>query len=56
MTRTARTQDARTFFRLSIRRFLRWWERAPLWQSIWFVPLVMALYVIAFIKNLLTGE
>jgi hypothetical protein len=52
MTRTARTQSARTI----LARFLRWWQEAPLYQSIWFVPLVMVIYIIAVIKNLITGD
>lgn len=52
MTRPARTHNARTL----LRRFLDWWKDAPLYKSIWFVPLVMILYIIALIKNLITGD
>jgi len=36
--------------------FLDWWKAAPLYKSIWFIPFVMTLFVIAVIKNILTGE
>lgn len=49
---TARTQTARTL----VRRFLDWFVDAPLYQSIWFCPLVAILLVIAIIKNFLTGD
>jgi hypothetical protein len=52
MTRTARTHPARTF----LYNFLDWWKEAPIYKSIWFMPLVMMLYVIAVIKNFVTGE
>lgn len=49
---TARTQGARTI----IRKFLDWFVDAPLYQSIWFIPFVAILYVVALIKNFVTGE
>lgn len=52
MTRTARTQAARTI----LHRFLDWWAAAPLYKSIWFIPLVAVLYVAALIKNFVTGD
>jgi|CXWL01.1.fsa_nt_gi hypothetical protein len=39
-----------------VHRFLDWWKDAPLYKSIWFIPLVAILYVIAIIKNFVTGE
>jgi len=50
MQRTARTHAARRL----LRRFLDWWKDAPLYKSIWFLPLVMTLYLIAVVKNFLT--
>lgn len=52
MTRTARTHPARK----PLHRFLAWWSEAPLYQSFWFVPFVMMLYIIAVIKNFVTGD
>lgn len=40
----------------SLHKFLDWWSEAPLYQSIWFVPFVLTLFVIAFIKNLFTKQ
>jgi hypothetical protein len=39
-----------------VHAFLDWWKDAPAWQSIWFVPLVLVLWLIAIIKNSITGE
>jgi len=36
--------------------FLHWWEDAPLYKSIWFIPFVAVLYAIAVLKNILIGE
>jgi hypothetical protein len=52
MTRTARTQTARTI----LHRFLDWWKEAPIYKSVWFIPFVAMLYLVAVIKNQLTGD
>ena len=39
-----------------IDKFLDWFLNAPLYKSIWFVPLVALLGGIALIKNITTGE
>ncbi len=52
MARTARTQSARRL----LYRFLDWWKEAPLYQSIWFIPFVMVIFVIAVLKNLIIGD
>jgi len=39
-----------------VHRFLDWWKDAPLYKSVWFVPVVIFLYVIAIIKNIVIGE
>lgn len=36
--------------------FLHWWEDAPFYLSIWFIPFVAILFVIAFIKNTFIGD
>lgn len=51
-TPTARTHRARTI----LYKFLDWWKDAPLYKSIWFLPFVMVMFIIAVIKNLITKE
>jgi hypothetical protein len=34
-----------------IRRFMDWFENAPTYKSIWFIPIVLILWLIAMIKN-----
>lgn len=47
MPPTARTHPARTF----LHRFLDWWKEAPIYKSVWFLPFVAMLYLIAVVKN-----
>ncbi len=35
----------------TLHNFLKWWQDAPLYQSIWFIPFIAILYVIAVVKN-----
>lgn len=49
---TARTQSARRL----LHRFLNWWAQAPFYIALWFIPLVMMVFVIAVVKNFLTGD
>jgi hypothetical protein len=39
-----------------IRRFMDWFEKAPIYQSIWFIPIVLILWLIAIVKNKSKGE
>jgi hypothetical protein len=34
-----------------VKRFVNWWQDAPLYQSVWFVPFVLILWFIAIVKN-----
>jgi hypothetical protein len=34
-----------------IKRFLNWWQDAPFYQSMWFLPFVLFLWVLAIVKN-----
>jgi hypothetical protein len=36
----------------AIRRFIAWMETGPAWQTAWFIPLVLALWIVASIINL----
>jgi len=40
----------------TLHKFLDWWKDAPFYFSMWFIPFVAILFVIAFIKNLITGD
>lgn len=46
-TPTARTQPARRL----LHSFHDWWKDAPLYKSIWFLPLVMVLFALSVVIN-----
>lgn len=52
MPRPARTHNARTL----VHRFLDWWASKPMYIAVWFIPLVAILFLIAVIKNSITGD
>jgi hypothetical protein len=42
---------------MMVRRFMAWWEKLPVIIGFFFIPLVIALYLAAIIKNKFTkGE
>lgn len=53
MTRPARTQTAR---KKIVRPFLDWWAKQPMYIAFWFIPFVAMLFLIAIIKNFITGD
>lgn len=39
-----------------MKKFLDWFEAQPLYKTFWLIPFVMVLWLIATIKNYVTGE